>query len=191
MPYWSVGEDDVNAPCLMYPVCNSPLSDDECLNLLYPPTHIHPPIFRASCKGCRWRVPTLLRTAARWHTGGRWWRSPGCGCAAPWRWCGCSHKWRPRCSTPPIQHPPPLSWWERPLRRPPAAGRQPQALLLIGPAALQKEKRVTHEEVQWGGSCVWENSASKRATTATNLQPQTNCVIHLEVCKQRNKLWGE
>lgn len=37
-----------NAPCVMYPVCKSPLSDVERLNLvsppplLYPPTHPHP-----------------------------------------------------------------------------------------------------------------------------------------------------
>lgn len=89
---------------------------------------------RSSWRGCRWREPRHQQTAARSHTGGWWWRFPGRGCAPPWRWCGYSHRWRPRCSTLPTQHPPLLSWWERPLREPPAAGRRPHSLP-IGPAA--------------------------------------------------------
>lgn len=123
----------------------------------------------ASWRGCSWRVPIRPRRAARSHTGGWWWRSPGRGCAAPWRWCGCSHKWRPRCSTPPIQHPPTLSQWARPWRGPPAAGRWPQTLLLllIGPTALQREKRVTHAGRM--EALCGQNSASKPVITATHL----------------------
>lgn len=105
----------------------------------YPPSLSN--LVRVSSQGCRWRVPTRPLTAARWHTGVWWWPSPGCGSAAPWRWCGCSHKWKPRCSTPPTRHPPRLSQWGRPLRAPPAAARRPQ-MLLCCPAALWT-KRIT------------------------------------------------
>lgn len=70
----------------------------------------------ASWRGCRWKAPVLQLTAARSHIGGWLWHSPGRGCAPPWRWCGCSHRWRRRCSTPPTRRPPPPSWWGRPLR---------------------------------------------------------------------------
>lgn len=98
----------------------------------------HFSVLRASSRGCRWRGLTRPQTEVQSHIGGRWWRPPGRGYAPPWRWCGCSHRRRPRCSTPPMRHPPTLSWWERPLRGPPAAGRQP----LTGPAALHREREI-------------------------------------------------
>lgn len=100
-------------------------------------------IIRVSSQECRWRGPRLLLTAARWHTGVWWWPSPGHGCAAPWRWCGCSHKWRRRCPTPTTQHPPRLSWWGLPLTAPPAAGCWPKTTP-IGTAA-RRTKRVVSE----------------------------------------------
>lgn len=92
-------------------------------------------LVRVSLQGCRWRVPTRPLTAARWHTGVWWWPSPGCGSAAPWRWCGCSHKWKPRCSTPSTRRPPRLSQWGRPLRAPPAAASLPRS-------TVDKEKYI-------------------------------------------------
>lgn len=114
------------------------------------PSTVWPPsnLIKVSSQGCRWRVPRLLRTAARWRTGVWWWPSPGRGFAAPWRWCGSSHKWRRRRSTPPTQHPPRLSQWGRPLRAPPAAGCWPQTVLIC-PAAL-RTKRGVEEKASCG-----------------------------------------
>lgn len=117
---------------------------------LWPPPAPPSNLIRVSLQGCRWREPRLLLTAARWHTGVWWSRSPGRGCAAPWRWCGCSHKWRRQGSTPPTQHPPRPSQWGRPSRAPPAAGCWPQTMLIC-PAALRK-KRAVEEKAAFGNS---------------------------------------
>lgn len=172
--------------CLIYPTCkNSPLSvwsvfasprqTDTNVPCVTPPAHTPPShIFTASWRGRRWGAPTRPRTATRSRTGGRWWRSPGRGCAPPWRWCWCSHRWRPRCSTPPIRRPPTLSWWERPLRRPPAAGLQLHPLL-IGPTALQRERGreegdtwCSEEEALCGHAESLQSSGHSYKSTTTN-----------------------